>query len=179
MNDGFEPATDVTYGGLNHPRRRPFERLLRKLLRLPNRPAIMLVHAFDYARRWLRLSSQAQPMLSSIHVGPPTGWTATHWPICRCVCGRMCPRHGVSVPFTAELLHMCLVIRSDMVLRMQTPTLLFRHLPCAICAATGQSAVTNPLWPPHRCRLSTTDRQLHARPWCHQTILVSCAAGCL
>lgn len=56
-NDGFEqqycselPCT-IEYGGLNSPLRRGYERLLRKLLMLPRRPAVIMLQTFDFSAR--------------------------------------------------------------------------------------------------------------------------------
>lgn len=58
VNDGFEPhyckalPCKLEYGGLNTQLRRSYERLLRKLLMLPHRPAVIMLQTFDYSGRW-------------------------------------------------------------------------------------------------------------------------------
>jgi len=57
VNDGFEPEwcqqlpCKVEYGGINNVLRRAYERLLRKLLMLPRRPAVVMLQTFDYSKR--------------------------------------------------------------------------------------------------------------------------------
>ena len=57
VNDGFEPhyckalPCKLEYGGLNTQLRRSYERLLRKLLMLPHRPAVIMLQTFDYSER--------------------------------------------------------------------------------------------------------------------------------
>ena len=73
MNDGFEPhycsalPCKVEYGGINTVLRRSYERLLRKLLMLPHRPAVLMLQTFDYSERWVTSSlSPPQPQLNLI-----------------------------------------------------------------------------------------------------------------
>ena len=59
LNDGLPEALDTVYGGVTHPRRRHFERILRKVLALPQRPALVLLHTFDYSHRRARRQPEA------------------------------------------------------------------------------------------------------------------------
>lgn len=65
VNDGFEehhctelPCT-IEYGGLNSNKRRSYERLLRKLLMLPHRPAVIMLQTFDMSKRQASASSHS------------------------------------------------------------------------------------------------------------------------
>lgn len=65
-NDGFEteycselPCT-IKYGGLNTMLRRGYERLLRKLLMLPRRPAVIMLQTFDFSDRLFMNSGEDQ-----------------------------------------------------------------------------------------------------------------------
>ena len=59
-NDGFAPEycselpCKLEYGGINHTLRRGYERLLRKLLMLPHRPAVIMLQTFDFSERCTR-----------------------------------------------------------------------------------------------------------------------------
>jgi hypothetical protein len=56
-NDGIaleycsELPCKLEYGGINHTLRRGYERLLRKLLMLPHRPAVIMLQTFDFSER--------------------------------------------------------------------------------------------------------------------------------
>lgn len=72
VNDGFEehfctelPCT-IEYGGLNSNKRRSYERLLRKLLMLPHRPAVIMLQTFDMSKR--QASASFQSRISLFHM---------------------------------------------------------------------------------------------------------------
>ena len=58
-NDGIaleycsELPCKLEYGGINHTLRRGYERLLRKLLMLPHRPAVIMLQTFDFSERYV------------------------------------------------------------------------------------------------------------------------------
>lgn len=71
-NDGFPPeycsglGCKLEYGGINNQLRRAYERLLRKLLMLPRRPAVVLLQTFDFSERCDPHITD-QPLISSDH----------------------------------------------------------------------------------------------------------------
>ena len=72
-NDGFAPEycselpCKLEYGGINHTLRRGYERLLRKLLMLPHRPAVIMLQTFDFSERWDKQSRCQLPRLICCH----------------------------------------------------------------------------------------------------------------
>lgn len=66
VNDGFEGThchvlpCKIEYGNMNSPQRRAYERLLRKLLMLPHRPAVIMLQTFDFSKRMFMHSAEDQ-----------------------------------------------------------------------------------------------------------------------
>lgn len=86
VNDGFEAfhctelPCKVEYGYLNSPHRRAYERLLRKLLLLPHRPAVIMLQAFDYSKKMFMHSAEDQlGLFAQLYSLPWLSFRAVLW----------------------------------------------------------------------------------------------------